>query len=85
MDVQLPRNINLQPRYDAQLLGGLVVLEGQAMAIVDPDWSAGPYDSPVLYKDYVATDPQPFPLRLIPYNTWANRGEPQMTVWLPLR
>ncbi|MBC8869630.1 MAG: glycoside hydrolase family 127 protein [Planctomycetes bacterium] len=85
MDIRLPRRINFQPRYDGQLLGGLVVLEGQAVAVADPDWSAGPYDSPVLYKDYVATEPRPLQLRLIPYHAWANRGEPKMTVWLPLR
>jgi uncharacterized protein len=84
MDVRLPRRINLQPLCDEQLLGGLVVLEGQAMAITNPDWSAGPYDAPVLYKEYVATEPQPLQLRLIPYYTWANRGESKMTVWLPL-
>jgi hypothetical protein len=84
MDVRLPRRINLQPRYDGQLLGGLVVLEGQAVAIIDPDWSAGPYDSTVLYKEFAPTEPESVCLTLIPYHAWANRGEPEMTVWLPL-
>jgi DUF1680 family protein len=84
MDVRLPREINLQPRYDGQLLGGLVVLEGPAVAIADPDWSSGSYDSPMLYKEYVASEPRPLQLKLIPYHAWANRGEPNMTVWLPL-
>ena len=84
MDIRLPRKINLQPRFDRQLLGGVVVLEGQAVAVADPDWSGEPYDSPLLYKDYVSTEPQPVRLRLIPYHAWANRGEPTMTVWMPL-
>jgi DUF1680 family protein len=84
MDVRLPRNIHLQPRFDQQLLGGIVVLEGQAVAGVDSDWSGESYDSPVLYKDYAPTDPRPVRLRLIPYYVWANRGAGQMTVWMPL-
>ncbi|NQT16471.1 MAG: glycoside hydrolase family 127 protein, partial [Planctomycetes bacterium] len=84
MDVRLPRKISLQPRFDRQLLGGVVVLEGQAVAVADPDWSGEPYDSPLLYKDYVPTEPQPVQLRLIPYHAWANRGEPMMTAWMPL-
>ena len=83
-DVRLPRKIKLQPRFDRQLLGGLVVLEGQAVALADPDWSAEPYDSPVLYKQYAQADPRPLRLKLIPYYAWANRGAGQMTVWMPL-
>ena len=84
MDVRLPRKIDLQPRFDRQLLGGLVVLEGQAVAGMDPDWSAEPYDSPVLYKDYVSTEDRLVWLRLVPYYAWANRGAGQMTVWMPI-
>ena len=84
MDVRLSRNVDLQPRFDAQLLGGLVVLEGQAVAVADPDWSAEPYDSPVLYKEYAPAASRPVRLKLIPYYAWANRGVGQMTVWMPL-
>jgi DUF1680 family protein len=84
MDVRLSRKVDLQPRFDSELLGGLVVLEGQAVAVADPDWSAEPYDSPVLYKEYAPTEPRPVQLRLIPYHAWANRGAGQMTVWMPL-
>ena len=85
MDVRLPGKIHLQPRFDRQLLGGLVLLEGQALAVVDSDWSGEPYDSPVLYKEYAPPEPRPVQLRLIPYHAWANRGAGEMTVWLPLR
>ena len=84
MDVRLSGKVDLQPRFDTQLLGGLVVLEGQAVAVADPDWSAEPYDSPLLYKEYAPTAPRPVRLRLIPYHAWANRGAGQMTVWMPL-
>ena len=84
MDVRLPRKIDLQPRFDSQLLGGLVVLEGQAWAVADPDWSGDPHDSPLLYKEYGPVEPRLVRLRLIPYHVWANRGAGQMTVWMPL-
>ena len=84
MDVTLPRDVALQPRFDAELLGGVTVLEGEALARHDADWS-GPqaYDSPMLYKDVEQDRPAPTPIRLIPYYAWANRGAAQMTVWMP--
>jgi DUF1680 family protein len=84
MDVRLPRKANFQPLFDRQLLGGIVVLKGQAAAAVDADWSAAPYESPVLYKEYAPDELRPVRLRLIPYYAWANRGVSQMTVWIPL-
>jgi len=84
MDVGLPRRIDLAPRFDGQLLGGVVVLEGQAVAVADADWSAEPYDSPALYKELVPVEPRPVSLELIPYYAWNNRGESKMAVWLPL-
>ena len=84
MDVRLPRQLDLQPRFDARLLGGVAVLEGQAVAVRDPDWSGKPYDSPVLYKELDPTSRRDVPIKLIPYFVWANRGISQMTVWMPL-
>jgi len=84
MDVRLPRRIDLTPHFDNQLLGGVVVLKGQAVAVADPDWSAKPYESPALYKEFEPAEPRPASLKLIPYYTWNNRGESKMSVWLPL-
>ena len=84
MDVMLPRDVSLKPRFDAELLGGVTVLEGEALAQHDSDWSGpGAYESPLLYKDIQPTPPTPAPIRLIPYYAWANRGATQMTVWMP--
>ena len=84
MNVRLPRTIDLQPHFDSQLLGGVVVLKGRAVAVPNPDWSLQAYDSPVLYKELDRIEPRPVPLQLIPYYAWANRGVSQMTVWIPL-
>ena len=84
MDVLLPRNIVLRPRFDENLLGGVTVLEGKALFIKDKDWSIQPYGAEPLYKEIGDINPQSFPLRLIPYYAWSNRGVSQMTVWLPV-
>ena len=84
MDVLLPRNIALRPRFDKNLLGSVTVLEGKALYIKDKDWSGQPYGTGPLYKEIGDSNPQPFLLRLIPYYAWSNRGVSQMTVWLPV-
>jgi uncharacterized protein len=85
MDVILPHEIKLAPRFDAKLLGGVTVLEGEALVRHDPDWSAYPYGSPVLYKNLSSAPPESVKITLIPYYAWCNRGASQMTVWCPLR
>lgn len=37
-----------------------------------------------LYKE-VSTELKPIPVKLIPYYAWANRGQGDMTVWMPLK
>jgi len=76
--IRLPRRAKWSVRYDADLLGGVNILETEASAV-----SELALDGP-LYREPPAEDPQPVTVRLIPYFAWNNRGEPQMTVWLPL-
>ena len=33
----------------------------------------------------VRTETRPVRIRMVPYFAWNNRGEPQMTVWMPLK
>jgi DUF1680 family protein len=77
-DVAIPRAIDLRPRFDPDLLGGVTVLEGRAVARREPDWSGQ------LYRELATSPPRPFGLRLIPYFAWGNRGPSEMSVWLPL-
>jgi DUF1680 family protein len=32
-----------------------------------------------------ATRPRPISIKLVPYFAWGNRGDTEMTVWLPVR
>jgi DUF1680 family protein len=78
-------NVRIDPeakwkvRQDANLLHGVTVLETQAR-LVPP---AG--DGATLYRQLPVGKTVPVGLRLIPYYAWSNRGESQMTVWLPVR
>jgi len=78
-DVVIPRDIQLKPRFDRLLLGGLTVLDGQAEVYRTGDWSGR------LYKPLGSAGPEKIKLRLIPYYAWANRGISEMSVWLPVR
>ncbi|HEY2883013.1 MAG TPA: glycoside hydrolase family 127 protein [Pirellulales bacterium] len=77
-DVLVPHAIELKPRFDASLLGGVTVLEGSALASVEPKWEGK------LYRTMPAEKTKPIDLKLIPYYAWCNRGKSEMTVWLPL-
>jgi DUF1680 family protein len=77
-DVVLPRGVELKRRFDAGLLGGVVVLDGMAEAVSEPAWGKQ------LYRDLPEPRPRPVAVRLIPYYAWDNRGPSEMTVWMPL-
>jgi DUF1680 family protein len=77
-DVAIPRGIDLKPRFDPGLLGGVTVLEGRAEARCEPEWAG------TLYRELAPSPPTPIDLRLIPYFAWGNRGRSEMSVWLPL-
>jgi len=76
--VRIPRNIQLKARHDPNLLGGVTVLEGEALAAKEKDWKE------MLYQEIPREPLEKINIKLIPYYAWANRGITEMTVWLPL-
>ena len=58
-------------------LGEYLALEGIAKVAEHTDWKNS------LYQD-VATAEKEVKVRLIPYYIWGNRGETDMSVWLPV-
>lgn len=76
-DVRIPADLQLAARYDGRLLGGIVVLEGQAEAGSGENWQGK------LYREVQPTALKPVPVKLIPYSVWQNRGPSEMSVWLP--
>jgi hypothetical protein len=65
-----------EPRPD--LLGGITVLHGDAIVSARQDWTGK------LYRRMDLGDAKYIRVKLIPYYAWANRGQSQMAVWLPL-
>jgi uncharacterized protein len=77
-DVAIPAGIQLAARYDQRLLDGVVVLQGKALARVEPDWDGA------LYRQLQPDAFKMFNIRFIPYCVWQNRGPSEMSVWLPV-
>jgi DUF1680 family protein len=44
-----------------------------------------PWPDDTLYRQAGTTTPRPIDLVLVPYYAWGNRGDTEMTVWLPCR
>jgi len=88
--VDLPENVkvaNVTISLDSQFVetqdfaslpGAEVVLEGKACVSAGGSWDN------TLYRKVVSEEPTAIDLRLIPYYTWGNRGDSEMTVWMPL-
>ncbi len=76
-EVFLPGNVQFAARNCPDLLGGVTVLEGMAKYIPQQGGTS-------LYQEWNRYSGTDLPVRLIPYYSWNNRGETEMTVWLPL-
>ena len=76
-DVMIPAAIKLQPVPMKIDIGTVMALTGEARVLQNSNWKN------TLYKE-VNTKTTPIKIKLIPYYAWANRGETDMTVWMPL-
>lgn len=76
-DVRIPSEANLQPRFDADFLGGVTVLEGMFTLREAGKWKGK------LYRTFQSPEATPIRVRLIPYYAWSNRGQSEMSVWIP--
>ena len=76
-DIVIPSDIELTP-CPATLNGhAFTALEGRARLSTSAPWSHQ------LYRE-LGTSREDVKIRLIPYYAWGNRGETDMTVWLPV-
>ncbi len=76
-DVSLPRDAMLSPRFDANLLGGVTVLEGEFVVRRNKPWDES------LYRPVDQSAGERMKLKLVPYFAWGNRSAGEMSVWLP--
>lgn len=73
--IVLPGDLNLEPSFEAGLLGGVVTLDGMAGATADADWDGALYRTKPPSKRLCA-------IRAIPYYAWDNRAAGAMRVWM---
>ncbi len=73
--IALSQNAKLTASYDANLLGGTVIITGEAFHIDESAWD----DS--LYRP-VDTKLTPVTITAIPYGLWGNRTPGEMLLWL---
>jgi DUF1680 family protein len=76
LDVYIPSDIKLKANYQPDFLGGLTTLNGKVMLRGD--------QKDAMYSTLKKPDWKKVKTRFIPYYAWSNRGEAEMTVWLPL-
>ena len=77
-DVSIPKDIELTHRFEESLLHGVSVFEGDIQVRPRSDWHGK------LYRPLRTIVDRKIRARFIPYYAWANRGESEMSVWLPL-
>ena len=79
-DVVLPVEAKLTPKFRRDLLGGVVVIEGRALALDSSTWKGKLY-APL---SEVEVRVKAVELKAVPYYAWANREPGPMTVWVRL-
>ncbi len=77
-DIVLPSSAALQARFVPELLGGVCVISGEAVALDHSGWAGQ------LYRPQNGAPPARKPVKLtaIPYYAWANRDPGAMLVWI---
>jgi DUF1680 family protein len=78
LDVYLEPLTRFALEHTTDLLPGMVTLNTRGKVVRDEPWSEA------LYREMSSGPPVPIDLRLIPYFAWDNRGESEMSVWLPV-
>ena len=79
MNIGVSSKAQFQNHYVNDLLGGITVLDTKAYVGTGDDWDK------TLYRRISPQERNVVDIRLIPYYAWGNRGDSEMTVWLPLR
>jgi DUF1680 family protein len=77
MDITLDVTRPLTARTCDSLPGGIVAIDATGRAHPSRDWSGS------LYRTFDPAEGREIALTLIPYFAWDNRGESEMTVWIP--
>ena len=71
--IAIPRGARLAAAMQADLLGGVVAIEGQGVGAARPDTMA----------ELRHPKPRPVTVKAVPYYAWDNRTPGRMVVWVP--
>lgn len=73
--IVVPEDADFEARFEPDLLGGVVTLTGDALALDDSGWQGR------LYGD-TAPATTPCRVKAVPYYSWDNREPGKMSVWV---
>ncbi len=76
LDVYLPENSPLTAQYRPDFLGGLTTIGGNVLLRADKKEGMYRTMSKPVWESVETT--------FVPYYAWSNRGESEMTVWMPI-
>jgi DUF1680 family protein len=76
--ISVSAETEFKARFDSELLGGGIVIEGEGFKDTDNNWQGELYRPIRRQAGRIA-------LRAIPYSLWGNRGKGEMTVWFRTR
>lgn len=76
--ISLPANCMLTAEHDEKLLGGAVVIEGEALRIDAAAWGESLYSTAEVKE-------LPAVIKAVPYCMWGNRNSGEMAVWIRQR
>jgi hypothetical protein len=76
LDVYLPERSKLKAQYRPEFLGGMATIHGDVLLRID--------DKRGMYRALDRPQWKPATTQFVPYYAWSNRGESEMSVWLPI-
>jgi len=74
-EIVLPRGAQLEAKFEPELLGGVMVVQAEALTKDEQSWGE------TLYRSEPAKL-RPIALKAVPYSTWDNRKPGEMRVWI---
>lgn len=78
-EIIVPEDAELVPLHQPELLQGVTVVEADVLNRPLGDWKDQ------LYRPIQRGSEKSVRVRFIPYYAWSNRGESEMSVWLPVK
>jgi DUF1680 family protein len=83
LDVKIDPAEELISRWQGDLLGGVVTLEGNGYQTDRSGWQNHRFYRPLILKNDDRHSERKIKLTAIPYYAWGNRGLKSMRVWIP--